>query len=86
MHSKDLENKGHVGTYLERTLNVLGTYPECIGKGIIKRRGCEEMRSRALLCKREDDSLSDSSGTSSSDSGSSDSSDSSDDDSSDTAR
>ena len=46
----------------------------------------KEMRIRALLCKRKDDSLSDSSGTSSSDSGSPDSSDSSDDDSSDTGR
>ena len=29
---------------MERTWNVLGTHSECIGKGIIKRRGCEERR------------------------------------------
>ena len=44
MRSKDFENKGHVGTYLKRAWNVLETYSECIGKGIAKRRGCEEGR------------------------------------------
>ena len=44
VHIKEIENKGHVGTYLERTRNVLGTYSERVAKGVVKRRGREDTR------------------------------------------
>ena len=48
VHNNEFENKRHVGTYLERTWNVLGTYSERIRnvlrKGVVKRRGREDTR------------------------------------------
>ena len=39
VHNEEYRNEEHVGTYLERTRNVLGTYSECPRKAIIQRRG-----------------------------------------------
>ena len=44
VHNKEIENKGHVGTDLERTRNVLGMYSERVVKGVVKRRGREDRR------------------------------------------
>ena len=39
VHNEEYRNEEHVGTYLERTRDVLGTFLECPWKAIIQRRG-----------------------------------------------